>query len=522
MAAMMVIVEDEQKNALPLQIWNEKLRCQDGSVEKGQILLVKEPYLILTFEAEYGVKVDHVSDIMFISKSNKIVPSSWRERLPEDETSQWMAGDWLSMGNEYLNQGKFYADTEWNDIYSKGLECSPTEEETHYFLYYRGLAFFRVDEWDASIRDLDAAPAGPKSEKAVRGKAQALYRLKRFRESCDVFMELCKKHPEDIGPVTVLKTKSQGRGLFTTEAVNAGGLILCEKAFAHATEHSGKLKWSSTLHINTETRTITRGGQAALASSIIEKLYKNPSLAPVITDLYSSGFKHVLTGPVDGKPVVDTFQIARIISLNSFGSQTSSRADHVHDACDAIRNSRALHNCGIWPYASTINHSCMSNVHRAFIGDIMVIRAATDIPANTELKTWYLLPAPENQPMDFRHWGFECCCAICVDVKTTESHILKTRVRQRVQIAMALENSLSKLSLARAEMLIECTAETYAHPLEQVSRLGLWGPLTLIAGFYERHKRPDEAVKAVDRALASVGFVLEGAACCQEMGAHYG
>ncbi|KAJ5384888.1 Tetratricopeptide-like helical [Penicillium concentricum] len=550
-AAITVIVEDEQNHAIPLQMLNEKLRCQDGSVDKGQILLVKEPYLTLTFDAEYGVKVDHVSDIMFISMSDKMVPSAWRERLPEDETSQWMAGDWLSMGTEYLNRGKFYSATEY---YSKALECSPTEEETHYLLYYRGLAFFQVDEWDASLRDLDAVPAGPESEKALRGKAQTLYRLKRFRESCDVFTKLCKKHPEDvgarndfreaiarfaeqkkggykfkkmqekasktypplldhaawIGPVTVRQTKSQGRGLFTTEAVKAGDLLLCEKAFAYATEHPSRPRWSSTLHINTETRTITRGGQAALASSIIETLYKNPSLAPAVTDLHSSGSKQVSTGPVDGKPVIDTFQIACIISLNSFGSPTSSGADHIHDACDASRNPDALHNCGIWPYASAINHSCMSNAHRAFIGDMMIIRAAVDIPANTELKIWYLLPAPEHQPMDFRHWGFECCCAICADVSVTEPRVLETRVRQRAQIAMALENGSNGPSLTRAETLIERLAETYPHPLEQVLRLGLWEPLILIAGVYERQKRPEEAGEAVNRALAAVGFVLEG------------
>jgi hypothetical protein len=152
----------------------------------------------------------------------------------------------------------------------------------------------------------------------------------------------------------------------------------------------------------------------------------------------------------------------------------------------------------------------MSNAHRAFIGDMMIIRAATDIPANTELTIWYLLPAPENQPMDFRHWGFECGCALCADVKATESRILDTRVRQRAQIAMALERSSNQLSLTRAEMLIERLVETYPHPVEQVLRLGLWEPLTLIAGVYESQKRLEEAAKAVNRALAAVGFVLEG------------
>lgn len=148
----------------------------------------------------------------------------------------------------------------------------------------------------------------------------------------------------------------------------------------------------------------------------------------------------------------------------------------------------------------------MSNAHRAFIGDMMIIRAATDIPANTELTIWYLLPAPENQPMDFRHWGFECCCAMCADVRATEPRILWTRTRQRDQIAMALENKCRD----RAEILIEHLAETYPHPLEQVLRLGLWEPLTLIAGVYDNLKQEDEAREAVSRALAAVGFVIEG------------
>ncbi|CAI7581905.1 unnamed protein product [Penicillium glandicola] len=551
MAAVMVIAEDEQNDAIQLRILNGKPRCQDGSIDEGQILLVKEPSLTLMSDGEYGIRVDHVSDILFIPMFNKMVPSAWRERLPERETSQWTAGDWLNMGNEELNRGKFYSATEY---YSKGLECSPTAEETHYLLYYRGLAFFQVDEWDASLRDLDAVSAGPKSDKALRGKAQTLYRLKRFRESCDVFTELCREHPEDvgarsdfreaiarlgeqkkgvynfkkmqekasktspplldhatwIGPVTIRQTKSKGRGLFTTEAVKAGDLLLCEKAFAYVTEHPSRPRWCSTLHINTEMRSTTRGGQLALASLIIEKLYKNPSLASTITDLHSGGFKQVSTAPVDGKPVIDTFQVARTISLNSFGSPTSSRADHIHDACDSSRSSEMLHNCGVWPYASKLNHSCMSNAHRAFIGDMMIIRAAVDIPADTELTIWYLLPAPENQPMDFRHWGFECCCAMCADVRATDPCILENRVRQRAHIAMALEKGSSVISCKRAETLIENLAKTYPRPVEQVLHLGLWEPLTLIAGVYASQGQHDKAGEAVSQALAAVGFVLEG------------
>ncbi|KAJ9487408.1 hypothetical protein VN97_g5901 [Penicillium thymicola] len=112
MTAARAIVEDEKEDAISLQMLHERLRCHDGSVDKGQILLVKEPYLTLTSVGEYGVRVDHVSDILIIPLFDKMTPSAWRERLPEDKTSQWMGGDWLRVGNEYLNRGKFYSATE--------------------------------------------------------------------------------------------------------------------------------------------------------------------------------------------------------------------------------------------------------------------------------------------------------------------------------------------------------------------------------------------------------------------------
>lgn len=71
---------------------------------------------------------------------------------------------------------------------------------------------------------------------------------------------------------------------------------------------------------------------------------------------------------------------------------------------------------------------------------------------------------------------------------------------------MALEDKCHE----RAEILIERLAETYPRPLEQVLRLGLWEPLTLIAGVYDGLKQHDEAREAVSWALAAVGFVIEG------------
>ena len=187
-------------------------------------------------------------------------------------------------------------------------------------------------------------------EKALFRKSQALYYLHRFEESCEVHKVLSKAYPNNtaaksefnratarlaegqsgkypfrqlqreatnrhpprldratyIGPVSVRPTESHGRGLFTTEAVRAGDLLFCEKAFAHAFHDEAGNSSDLSLLMNLETQTMTMGTQAELISLIVQKLYKNPSLMPTFTDLYHGSYTPVGISKVDGIPVVDT------------------------------------------------------------------------------------------------------------------------------------------------------------------------------------------------------------------------
>jgi hypothetical protein len=117
-------------------------------------------------------------------------------------------------------------------------------------------------------------------------------------------------HATYVGPVSVKASGSRGRGLFTTKAVKAGDLLLCEKAFAHAfiddTHATFEQNGGLTLLINPETDIVTVGAQAELIQMIVQKLYQNPSLAPAITDLHHGTYKSVGVSEVDGTPVVDT------------------------------------------------------------------------------------------------------------------------------------------------------------------------------------------------------------------------
>ena len=243
--------------------------------------------------------------------------------------------------------------TQHRDSYVKALDCSPTVEEAHILRLNRSLAFLKTKQFDAALSDLESTSTTLKpAEKALFRKAQALYNLQRYRECCEVLKVLRMEYPSNVaakgeftravnrlveqengryrfkqlymeatklrpphldhstyfGPVSVRASGSRGRGLFTTEAVKAGDLLLCEKAFAHAFVDTGKAenRQNVTLLINAETNSMTMGAQGELIRMIVQKLYRNPSLASVITDLYHGSYEPAEVSDVDGTPVVDT------------------------------------------------------------------------------------------------------------------------------------------------------------------------------------------------------------------------
>lgn len=147
--------------------------------------------------------------------------------------------------------------------------------------------------------------------RAVKQLAEQEYGRYQFKQ---LYKEASKLRPPHldhstyVGPVSIRTSGSRGRGLFTTEAVKAGELLLCEKAFAHAFVDNGKAEVSAdvTILINVETDSMTMGAQAELIRMIVQKLYRNPSLASIITDLHHGSYKPVGVSDVDGIPIVDT------------------------------------------------------------------------------------------------------------------------------------------------------------------------------------------------------------------------
>lgn len=90
MTAIAALVEDENRDVILLQLYqqeDEDTREATDIVSVGTILLVKEPYFKVMADGEYGLRVDHLSDVIHINGEDPKIPAVLRPRLIEIEHS---------------------------------------------------------------------------------------------------------------------------------------------------------------------------------------------------------------------------------------------------------------------------------------------------------------------------------------------------------------------------------------------------------------------------------------------------
>ncbi len=206
----------------------------------------------------------------------------------------------------------------------------------------------------------------------------------------------------------------------------------------------------------------------------------------------------------------------RIISLNAFGCPRTSLESHFKHSktSEEQRKERIFHTCGLFPNASFINHSCNSNARRSFIGDMQIVRATRNLPANAEITFWYRGPDPMlsyQQTQDrFGNWGFICTCCICEHTRTTP----KKDLTKRKGLLRDLEDAFSErpaANLAKAERLLAAIEKTYTVPASTVPRLTLWDPYLLLTRFYSAQENSLKTIETAYKVLESLGYVFKRA-----------
>ena len=211
----------------------------------------------------------------------------------------------------------------------------------------------RTGHFEQALLDAGVGARSRKSEKALYRAARALYELKNFQESHDMLKSLLSEFPDCVdaqrelarteqrleeqkgghydfkamykasqnkppyvdcatylGPITVQTSQGRGRGMFTTRAVAAGEMLLCEKALAYCWASSNEANPAGSmtrLLMNTTTKRMVLGTQADLITETVQKLYRNPSLIPPFYALHRGDYPESEATTIDGSPVIDTY-----------------------------------------------------------------------------------------------------------------------------------------------------------------------------------------------------------------------
>ena len=238
--------------------------------------------------------------------------------------------------------------------YDAALTRATSQEDAVILLLNRCYARISLQAFDAALADAKAVlDLSPGNEKALFRAARAVYGLRRWKESeqylvalkqlypnntaADSDLKRCRERFEEengrydfagmmeealaklpspdmdratyVGPIDIRQCaiESHGRGLFTTKDVNAGELLLCEKAFSAAFS-AGNYSSNTAIRSNA---TISEADKpplelrAELATKTFVKLHRNPSITPGFADLYPGPDAEETIDEKTGLPDVD-------------------------------------------------------------------------------------------------------------------------------------------------------------------------------------------------------------------------
>lgn len=108
MTGILVLVEDDCDDVIMLQLYqqdDDNVREATEIVDVGAILLVKEPYFKVMASGDYGLRVDHLSDVVHVNKHDSVVSNGWHPRIYEIEES---VESYKAKGDSAIGEGKYW------------------------------------------------------------------------------------------------------------------------------------------------------------------------------------------------------------------------------------------------------------------------------------------------------------------------------------------------------------------------------------------------------------------------------
>jgi hypothetical protein len=106
--AVMAVMEDCNEDAVKIQLYqqeDEEVRKAIDIIDTGTIMIVKEPYYKVMGDGEYGIRIDHLSDVIILDENDDRVPAAWQPRFTELDRS---AESFKSQGNTAMGDGRYW------------------------------------------------------------------------------------------------------------------------------------------------------------------------------------------------------------------------------------------------------------------------------------------------------------------------------------------------------------------------------------------------------------------------------
>lgn len=115
MTALIVIVEDELLDALTMQLYQqpeENVQTASSIITTGRAFVVKEPFFKVMADGNYGLRIDHISDLVHIDSKHKLWPHNWKAHT---DGLVKTANDWKQEGNTAMGIKNCWEAIRWYD-----------------------------------------------------------------------------------------------------------------------------------------------------------------------------------------------------------------------------------------------------------------------------------------------------------------------------------------------------------------------------------------------------------------------
>ncbi len=92
LSAIVAVVEDTNGTAVPLLLYSPPASSAaraDTILPEGAVCIIKEPYLKPKKKKDtYSIRVDHVTDIVFLDETDSRVPDAWKKPKPAASSAE--------------------------------------------------------------------------------------------------------------------------------------------------------------------------------------------------------------------------------------------------------------------------------------------------------------------------------------------------------------------------------------------------------------------------------------------------